>query len=183
MRDGGLLYYGSADGTSWFLVLLAALGDEALAAELEPAWRAAGGWLERALDAGGGLVRHGPRGGSGGLAQQGWRDALDPREATAGASCAPTAVPAAPLADADTQAVAHAALRALARLPGGRLAARARRRCAARDERVRAGRDGARGRRPRGAGGRLPARMAAVGRRARGEAAHAPPSASAAPTC
>ena len=49
VRDGELRYYGSADSTSWFLVLLAALGDDALTAELEPAWRAAGGWLERAL--------------------------------------------------------------------------------------------------------------------------------------
>src|SRR5829696_8716101 len=76
VRDGGLLYYGTADATSWFLVVLAALDDAALAAELEPAWRAAAGWLARALDAGGGLVRYGPRGGTGGLAQQGWRDAI-----------------------------------------------------------------------------------------------------------
>ena len=41
VRDGELRYYGSADSTPWFLVLLATLGDEALTAELEPAWRAA----------------------------------------------------------------------------------------------------------------------------------------------
>ena len=45
VRDGELRYYGSSDSTSWFLVLLAALGDDALTAELEPAWRAAGAWL------------------------------------------------------------------------------------------------------------------------------------------
>ncbi len=50
VRDGGLLYYGSADATSWFLVVLGALGDAALARELEPAWRAAAGWLAAALD-------------------------------------------------------------------------------------------------------------------------------------
>ena len=44
------------------------------------AWQAAGGWLERALEAGDGLVRHGPRRAPGGLAQQGWRDAEDPAD-------------------------------------------------------------------------------------------------------
>ena len=42
-------YYATADATAWFLVLLAALGDGALARELEDHWRAAAGWLERAL--------------------------------------------------------------------------------------------------------------------------------------
>ena len=78
VRDDGLLYYGSADSTSWFLIVLGATGDAALAAELEPAWRAAGGWLAGALEAGGGLVRYGPRRSSGGLEQQGWRDAMAP---------------------------------------------------------------------------------------------------------
>src|SRR5215210_6225817 len=80
VRDGELRYYGSSDSTPWFLVLLATLGDDGLTAELEPAWRAAGGWLERALTAGGGLVRYGPRERPGGLAQQGWRDATAPVE-------------------------------------------------------------------------------------------------------
>ena len=48
-----------------------------LAAELEPAWRAAAGWLERTLDAGGGLLRHAPGTFAGGLTQQGWRDTID----------------------------------------------------------------------------------------------------------
>ena len=80
VRDDGLLYYGSADSTSWFLIVLGATGDAALAAELEPAWRAAGGWLAGALEAGGGLVRYGPRRSTGGLEQQGWRDAIGPVE-------------------------------------------------------------------------------------------------------
>jgi glycogen debranching enzyme len=119
VRDGALLYYGSADSTSWFLVLLRALGDAALARELDGAWRAAGAWLARALDRGGGLVRYGPRLSSGGLAQQGWRDAIAPvdRHPTgAGIVRADGSEPAAPLADADSQAVAVAALDALAAL-------------------------------------------------------------------
>jgi glycogen debranching enzyme len=41
VRDGTLLYYGSADATSWFLVVLHALGDAALpgVTELVPAAR------------------------------------------------------------------------------------------------------------------------------------------------
>jgi glycogen debranching enzyme len=122
VRDGRLLYYGSADSTSWFLVVLAALGDRRLAAELEPAWRAAAGWLDSALERGGGLVRHGPRTRSGGLAQQGWRDASAPVEAHAkgGGILRPDGrAPTPPLADADVQAVAYAALRALGVLSGG----------------------------------------------------------------
>jgi glycogen debranching enzyme len=129
VRDGALLYYGSADSTSWFLVVLRALGDDALARELEDAWRAAGAWLARALDRGGGLVRYGPRMASGGLAQQGWRDAIAPvdRHPTgAGIVRADGSEPAAPLADADCQAVAVAALDALAALdPAGDWAERA----------------------------------------------------------
>ena len=129
VRDGELRYYGSADSTSWFLVVLAALEDDALAAELADARRAAGAWLARALDAGGGLVRYGPRRAPGGLAQQGWRDAIAPVERHphgAGIVRPDGSAPAAPLADADCQAVAVAALDALARLdPGGGWEARA----------------------------------------------------------
>jgi glycogen debranching enzyme len=127
VRDGVLLYYGSADSTTWFLVVLAALEDAALAAELEPAWRAAAGWLTGALERGGGFVRYGPRTRPGGLAQQGWRDAAEPDDPDGGGIVRPDgSVPVAPLADADTQAVAHAALLALARLdPGGGWEARA----------------------------------------------------------
>jgi glycogen debranching enzyme len=129
VRDGALLYYGTADATSWFLIVLAALGDGALEAELEPAWRAAAAWLAGALDAGGGLVRYGPRRGTGGLAQQGWRDAIAPVQdhpEGAGIVRPDGSEPAAPLADTDCQAAAVAALDALARLDaGGGWAARA----------------------------------------------------------
>lgn len=121
VRDGALLYYGSADSTSWFLVVLAALGDERLAAELEPNWRAAGEWLERTVRRGGGLVRHGPRTAPGGLRQQGWRDTTDPLDAATrggGIVREDGSSPEPPLADADTQAAAVAAARALARLSG-----------------------------------------------------------------
>ena len=119
VRDGGLLYYGSADSTLWFLVVLAAVGDQALAAELEPAWRAAGDWLESALQRGGGLVRYGPRNRPGGLAQQGWRDASatpEVRDQGSGILRPDGSFPRPPQADADVQAVAYTALRALTEL-------------------------------------------------------------------
>ena len=121
VRDGRLLYYGSADSTPWFLVVLGALGDAALTGELEPAWRAAADWLERALDRGGGLVRYGPRDRPGGLAQQGWRDAMAPVEQHpegGGILWPDGSAPRAPQADADVQAAAYAALRALRALTG-----------------------------------------------------------------
>jgi glycogen debranching enzyme len=122
VRDGALRYYGSADSTSWFLVLLASLGDRSLSSELEPTWRAAGSWLERTLEVGDGLVRHGPRRSAGGLAQQGWRDAEDPADPAhhgAGILEPGGEVPHPPLADADTQAVSLVGLRALAAVSGG----------------------------------------------------------------
>lgn len=119
VRDGELRYYGSADGTSWFLVVLAALDDHALAEELAGAWQAAAGWLERSLERGGGLVRWGPRQSSGGLLQQGWRDTTGPHAAYGGGILnADGSVPEPPVADADTQAVAVAGLRAAGRLSG-----------------------------------------------------------------
>ena len=119
VRNGELRYYGSADGTSWFLVVLAALGDTALSDELSLSWRAASAWLEQALERGRGLVRHGPRTASGGLVQQGWRDTIDPLGSDGGGILdADGRAPEPPLADADTQAVTAAALRAVARLSG-----------------------------------------------------------------
>lgn len=119
VRDGELRYFGSADGTSWFLVVLAALGDRALVDELSDAWAGASGWIKRALGRGHGLVRHGPRVADGGLVQQGWRDTSDPCQAYGGGILgADGRVPKPPLADADTQAVTVAALRATARLSG-----------------------------------------------------------------
>ncbi len=123
VRGGGLRYYGSADSTSWFLVVLGALGDGRLAAELEGSWRAAGEWLERTVERGGGLVRHGPRRAPGGLCQQGWRDTtdpLDPETRGGGIVREDGSAPAPPLADADSQAAAVAGARALARLSGER---------------------------------------------------------------
>lgn len=129
VRDGELRYYGSADGTAWFLTVLVATGDGALARELEPAWRAAGEWLHRALGEGRGFVRSGHRPGvRGGLAQQGWRDTVDPLPASshgAGILAANGTLPPAPLADADTQAATLVGLRALARLSGDEVDARA----------------------------------------------------------
>ncbi|HEU4735421.1 MAG TPA: hypothetical protein VFS48_00135, partial [Solirubrobacterales bacterium] len=90
-------------------------------AVLETHWRAAGDWLESALERGGGLIRHGPRRAPGGLAQQGWRDAEDPADPAnrgAGILDARGKAPKPPLADADTQAVTVVALRALAVLSG-----------------------------------------------------------------
>jgi glycogen debranching enzyme len=121
VREGELRYYGSADSTSWFLALLASLDERALVEELAEAWTAAAGWLERALERGGGLLRHGPRRAPGGLVQQGWRDAEDPADPAhhgAGILTPEGRVPQPPLADADTQAVTVVALRALAVLSG-----------------------------------------------------------------
>jgi glycogen debranching enzyme len=66
-------YYGTVDATPLFLVLLAASGDPGLARELEPAGRAAVGWMLRhgGLDEGGYLVYRtdGP-----GLEHHCWKD-------------------------------------------------------------------------------------------------------------
>ena len=121
VRDGELRYYGSADSTPWFLVVLAALDDDELSRELDASWRAAGRWLELALERGGGLLRHGPRCRRGGLKQQGWRDAADPMkpDTHGGGIVRPDgSEPRPPLADADSQAVAVVGMRALARLSG-----------------------------------------------------------------
>jgi len=121
VRDGALLYYGSADSTCWFLVVLDALGDRRVADELEPHWRATGEWLTRSVRQGGGLLRHGPRQAAGGLRQQGWRDTTDPLDPDThggGILREDGSAPEPPLADADSQAVAVAAARAFARLSG-----------------------------------------------------------------
>jgi len=110
--SGPFAYYGSADATSWFLVLSGVVG------EWGPATRAAADWLARALDAGGGLVRHVP--GAFGLAQQGWRDTIDAAGNAPGGGFlrADGTNPAPPLADIDTQAATVAALRAVHGLTG-----------------------------------------------------------------
>jgi glycogen debranching enzyme len=116
--DGELRYYGSADSTPLFLHVLATTGDSALAAELEPAWRAAGDWLLGALARGGGLLRWHRR-APGGLVHQGWRDSVDPIGSPSqgsGILHEDGSLPEPPVADADTQAAALAGLRGLARL-------------------------------------------------------------------
>jgi glycogen debranching enzyme len=123
IRDGGMRYFGTADATSWFLVVLAARGDRGLTDELRPTWRGAGAWLEGALDRGAGLVRSGPRTRPGGLSQQGWRDTSDPQRSHGGGIVRTDgSTPMAPLADADSQGAAVAALRALGRLDPDRAA-------------------------------------------------------------
>ena len=102
--DGPFDYYGTADATSWYLIVAACLGIEA---------PEAGAWLEGALDRGGGLIRSGP-GEWPALRQQGWRDTADPTAPYGGGILRPDGtVPEAPLADIDSQAVAYAALRAI----------------------------------------------------------------------
>lgn len=112
-------YYATADATAWFVVLLAACADDSLTENLAAHWQAAGRWLAGALDAGDGLVRHGP-GPAGGLGQQGWRDTIDPAtDANGGGILRPDGTsPTPPLADMDTQAVTVAGLRALTSLSG-----------------------------------------------------------------
>ena len=119
-QHGEFNYYATADASAWFLVVLASVDDPRLCDELELAWRGAGEWLAGELDRGGGLVRHARSSVAGGLVQQGWRDSQDPREPGGGGILkADGSVPCSGLADADTQAVAYAALRALDRLDPG----------------------------------------------------------------
>ncbi len=120
LPEGELRYYGSADSTPLFLHVLAMTGDGALAAELEPSWRAAGDWLLGALERGGGLLRWHRR-APGGLVQQGWRDSTDPIGSPSqgsGILHEDGSLPEPPVADADTQAAALAGLRGLAKLSG-----------------------------------------------------------------
>jgi glycogen debranching enzyme len=105
--EGEFAYYGTADASSWYVVLATAAGG------FDEARRAAGEWLVGALDRGGGLVRH-VAGDWTALEQQGWRDTLDPTASYGGGILRPDGtVPELPLADLDSQAVAYAALRAL----------------------------------------------------------------------
>ncbi len=88
--------------------------------ELSANREAAGRWLESALAAGRGFVRCGPRQHPGGLAQQGWRDAGAHPEHGNGIVTERGTLPPPPLADADSQAVAVAALQALRTLDPAR---------------------------------------------------------------
>ena len=168
-RRGPFPYYGTADAD----VVVPRAARRRPATRRSPgargAWRAAGGWLDGALERGGGLVRHAP-GEWGALTQQGWRDAIDPRRGPGlGGILRPDGRrPESPLADVDSQAVAHAALRALGAAVGRPAAGSGSRTgCASASARSgptrwrsTAGDDG-------GARRRLPARLAAVGGRAR----------------
>ncbi|MDO8360523.1 MAG: glycogen debranching N-terminal domain-containing protein [Devosia sp.] len=73
-------YYGSADSTPLFLVVLgdyvARTNDVAFARELEPNWRAALGWIERCSDPRG-FIHFGQRGDVKGLSVQSWKDSSD----------------------------------------------------------------------------------------------------------
>jgi glycogen debranching enzyme len=121
LRDGRFSYYGTADATSWWLVLLGALGDPELTRSLDRHWRAAARWLSGALDRGDGLVWHGLGAPQGSLAHQGWRDAIDPEDAFGpGIVREDGRAPTPPIADADSQAIAYVALRAVARISGDR---------------------------------------------------------------
>jgi glycogen debranching enzyme len=109
---GAFSYFGTADATSWFLVVAGALGDPSV-----PGWSGAADWIAGELERGEGLLRHAPGTFAGGLMQQGWRDTIDGGHG--GGISRPDGTPAEPpLADADTQAVTIAALRAAAKLSG-----------------------------------------------------------------
>ena len=73
-------YYGSADSTPLFLVLLgdyvARTGDGALASRLEPNWRSAISWIERYADRRG-LINFRQRDDGHGLTVQSWKDSAD----------------------------------------------------------------------------------------------------------
>jgi glycogen debranching enzyme len=96
-HHGEFNYFASADATTWFLVVL-------------------------------GFLRHARSTTPGGLVQQGWRDSHGPHDPSGGGILdAHGRPPGSGLADADTQAVAYAALRALGTLdPDARWADRAR---------------------------------------------------------
>jgi glycogen debranching enzyme len=111
---GTFSYYGTADATSWFLVVAGALGDPSI-----EGWRPAAEWIAAQLDKGGGLLRHWPGIFKGALTQQGWRDTIAGGEG-GGIAWPDGTLAGPPLADADTQAVTVAALRAVAALSGDR---------------------------------------------------------------
>lgn len=73
-------YYGSADSTPLFLVVLgdyvAKTGDHEFARALEPNWRAALGWIEKYADARG-LINFRQRADGKGLTVQSWKDSAD----------------------------------------------------------------------------------------------------------
>ncbi len=131
-------YYGTADATPLWLLLLAEYhqwtADDALVEELWPNALRALGWLE-AQTADGGLVTYRTRAPKG-LRNQGWKDSHDSVRDRAGAVADP------PIALIEVQAYATGAFRAMSRLADRRgdqgLAARLRGEAAALIERVEA---------------------------------------------
>ena len=159
---GPFAYYGTADATCWFLVLLRRAGRVVRRGAARPRTGSRG-----ALDAGDGLVRHAP--GAFGLAQQGWRDTIDAAGDADGGGFlrADGTNPAPPLADIDTQAVALAALRALVGCRATRRGRAAPTRCTRGCPRCRLGHDGGRGGRRRRARARAPSSAGCCGRASR----------------
>lgn len=108
-------YYGSVDATPLFLVLLAAhhevTGDDRLARQLEPAARAAAGWMLGPGGLRGGYLRY--RTDLPGLVHHCWKDSADSivfRDGTRAAG---------PIAVAEAQGYAYRALLGAARLAAG----------------------------------------------------------------
>ena len=106
-------YYGSADSTPLFVMLLgdyvAKTGDAALARELEVHWRAALGWIDTYRDARG-LINFSQRGDGKGLTIQSWKDSQDSMSYSDGT------LGSGALAVAEVQAYVVAAYRAAAKL-------------------------------------------------------------------
>lgn len=106
-------YYGSADSTPLFVILLgdyvARTGDAALARQLEPNWRSAIGWIERYADPRG-LINFRQRADGHGLTVQSWKDSQDSM------SYADGTLGEGGLAVAEVQGYVFAALKAAAEL-------------------------------------------------------------------
>jgi glycogen debranching enzyme len=111
-------YYGTADATPLFLVLLDELDQRGLAPavieELMPAADAAVDWILRIADEGDGYIAYPTRSGPGRLHQQGWRDSDD------GVCHRDGRIAAGAVATADVQACAFRGLRARAALAARR---------------------------------------------------------------
>ena len=111
---GGRVYYGTADATSLFVMLLGELarwgGDPHVVEELLPHADRALDWIENAGDRDGdGFVEY-ERGTDQGLTNQGWKDSWD------GVSFADGRLPTGPIALAEVQAYTYAAFVARAQL-------------------------------------------------------------------
>jgi glycogen debranching enzyme len=112
-------YYGSADSTPLFVIVLADYvarsGDSALAKQLEPNWRSAIRWIERYADPRG-LINFRQRDDGHGLTVQSWKDSADSMSYGDGR------LAEGGLAVAEVQGYVYAALKAaidLSRLCGG----------------------------------------------------------------